>query len=275
MAPFKNKVQLYFLVLLVCLIIPVKGFSDDTLVTNRLPVKTITLAVASNFSKMMSEIAILFEQKYQDSQLIVVSGSSGKLYAQIHHGAPYDVFLSADQDKPGRLIKEGLAIETSQFTYASGVLVLWSANATLIDNSADILKSNAFKKLALANSKLAPYGLAAEQVLNSMGIKDRTRAKWVQAENIAQAYQFVASKNAEIGFVAKSQVWEAGRLKHGSAWLISPEFYSAIKQDAVILKKTNNMELSLQLMNFLQSESVLNMLEQNGYQTNSKKSKSL
>lgn len=233
----------------------------------RVNAEKITVAVASNFMLVFEALITDFERLNLGSEVVLVSGSSGKIYAQIKHGAPFDIFMSADQDKPLRLVKEGLAIPETRFTYAVGSLVLWSANSDLINNSGDILKKSAFNKLALANSKLAPYGLAAEQVLAQLGILDASRSKWVQGENIAQTYQFVETKNADLGFVAKSQVWKRGRLVSGSAWVIPPELYSGIKQDAVTLKAAKNNKLAKKMMYYLQSSEVRSKIEAYGYQS--------
>lgn len=257
MVPTTN-IQCFLFAFLIFILLPFQRASAGEL----------KVALASNFSMVMAEIVEQFGAKNEGSELILISGSSGKLYAQIKHGAPFDVFFSADQDKPDRLIKEGLAMPDSQFTYALGSLVLWSANTASINGSSEILEKHGFNKLALANAKLAPYGLASEQVLKNKGLEVTTRHKWIKAENIAQAYQFVASGNADIGFVAKSQVWNNGRLKFGSVWLIDADLYSPIKQDAVILKSTKNLKLATKLMNFIRSQDVQNKIEQFGYQAN-------
>ena len=226
----------------------------------------LTVAVASNFSPILESLASDFEALYEGVELIVISGSSGKIYAQIIHGAPFDAFMSADQDKPLRLVEEGLAAPETRFTYAVGELVLWSAAPELIINEGT-LRALAYNKLALANSKLAPYGLAAEEVLDRLGVLMSSRAKWVQGENISQTYQFVSSGNAELGFVSKSQVWKNGYLLSGSVWLIPSELYSPIKQDAVILKNTKNRQLAEKFMQFLKTPLVRNKIEMYGYQT--------
>tara|TARA_R110001592_G_scaffold69367_5_gene212580 strand:+ start:1253 stop:2053 length:801 start_codon:yes stop_codon:yes gene_type:complete len=234
--------------------------------TSKLHAQELMVAVASNFSTVMYDLMKDFE-KIDKSKVILITGSSGKLYAQIKQGAPFDVLLSADQDKPTRLINEGIAVPNSQFTYATGSLVLWSAHEGLIRGDEGVLISSSFNKLALANSKLAPYGLAAEQVLTKLGLEKKTRLSWVQGENISQAYQFVASGNADLGFVAKSQVWANNQLIKGSVWLIPTDLYEPIKQDSVIIKSTRNIELAKKLMNFLQSKSIQEKIEKFGYQS--------
>jgi molybdate transport system substrate-binding protein len=231
----------------------------------------LMIAVASNFSTVMYDLLNDFEKSDTDTdkaKVVLITGSSGKLYAQIKQGAPFDILLSADQDKPHRLINEGLAVPNTQFTYAIGSLVLWSANQKLIKANEEVLLKGVFNKIALANSKLAPYGLAAEQVLTKLGLEQTTRVNWVQGENISQTYQFVASGNAGLGFVAKSQVWGKNRLINGSVWLIPAHFYDPIKQDAVLLKKTKNIQLAKKMMSFLQSKAVQDKIEKYGYQPN-------
>lgn len=235
--------------------------------SSRANTQTITLAVASNFSVVLENLLNDFESLNPDVKTVLVSGSSGKIYAQIRHGAPFDIFMSADQDKPLKLIEEGIAIPDTRFTYAIGSLILWSANPDLINNTNQALMALAFNKLALANSRLAPYGFAAEEVLGKLGLLSSSRSKWVQGENIAQAYQFVKTRNADLGFVAQSQVWKHNRLISGSAWKIPTELYSPIKQDTVILKNAKNIELAKKVMLFLQTAEVRHKIESFGYQS--------
>ncbi len=255
MIRFKSKIVIVLASLVVCIV--------------QVRAETITVAVASNFSVVLEELIQDFESLNRASKIVLVSGSSGKLYAQIKHGAPFDLFMSADQDKPIKLIEEGLAIAESRFTYAVGSLVLWSADSKRIDNSSSVLENLEFNKLALANSKLAPYGWAAENVLNQLNLLNSSHSKWVQGENIAQTYQFVETRNADIGFIAKSQVWKNGSLKSGSVWLIPHKLYTPIKQDAVLLKASRNSELAKKMMHFLQTPEVSLKIESFGYQAQS------
>lgn len=232
----------------------------------RVEASKLTVAVASNFAPVFEELIPDFESLHKQSDVIVISGSSGKIYSQIRHGAPFDIFMSADEDKPLRLIQEGLANSDAPLIYALGKLVLWSAEPKLIIGP-NTLQQSGYHKLALANSKLAPYGLAAEQVLDQLGLLKSSRSKWVQGENISQTYQFVASKNADLGFVAKAQVWKRDQLVSGSAWLIPAELYTPIKQGAVILKKTKHIDLAKHMMSFLQKPSVRRKIEMYGYDT--------
>ena len=225
----------------------------------------LMVAVASNFSQPMQQIVRVFEQTHQH-KVVLVFGSSGKIFAQIINGAPFDVFLSADQAKPQALIERDLAISASHFTYALGVLALWSADPQKIANNSDVLVQGKFNKLALANPKLAPYGLAATDVLSNMQLTDTTQLRWVQGENIAQTYQFVASHNADIGFVALAQIMQNGALSHGSAWIIPASLYNPIKQDAVILQRAKNNSAAKDLMDFMSSPSATSIIQSFGYE---------
>lgn len=224
----------------------------------------ILVATASNFAPVLRELIADFEARTTEGIALVMS-SSGKIYAQIVQGAPYDIFLSADTDKPERLEQAGLVVPGSRFTYARGSLVLWSANPDLLTNSLQSLIDGGFTKIALANSKLAPYGQAAEEVLAALGLLDSTRHKWVRGDNVAQAYQFIDSGSVPLGFVAKSQIWQEGRLKKGSVWYIPSSYYSAIKQDAVVLKQSKNQKLAAKFMAFLASERTRKILTNYGY----------
>lgn len=226
----------------------------------------IYLAVATNFTAAMKEIVSKFEQSHEH-KVISSFGSSGKIYAQIKHGAPFQVFLSADQTKPELLEKEGLTLSGSRFTYAIGALALWSFKPDFIGSDFTQLKINNFNKLALANPKLAPYGVAALEVLDALKLKELTEAKWVQGENIAQTYQFVATGNADLGFVALSQIMNKGHIQAGSSFIIPRELYSPIRQDAVLLKRAQNSAGAKALHDYLKSAEAKNILHAFGYQT--------
>ncbi|HJW02467.1 MAG TPA: molybdate ABC transporter substrate-binding protein [Azospira sp.] len=197
----------------------------------------VQVAVAANFTAPMQKIAAQFE-KDTGHKAVLSFGATGKFYAQIKNGAPFEVLLAADDETPARLEKEGAALAGSRSTYAIGKLVLWSAKPAVVDAQGAVLKQGAFDHLSIANPKLAPYGLAAVETLKALGAYDALAPKLVQAENIAQAYQFVATGNALLGFVAYSQVLdEMGQLKSGSVWLVPAKLYSPIRQDGVILEK--------------------------------------
>jgi len=192
------------------------------------------IAVASNFAPTIKKLAAVY-QANSGHQIQLAFGSTGKHYAQIHHGAPFDAFFAADIRRAQLLEKEGRIISRSRFTYAIGQLVLWSTDPSMIKNDA-ILDRGAFRHLAMANPKLAPYGQAAEEFLLASGRRERLNARLVFAENITQAYQFVASGNAELGFVAWSQLKRPGQAITGSWWPIPQNTYTPIEQQAVLLK---------------------------------------
>lgn len=224
----------------------------------------ISVAVAANFSAPMNAIAKEFS-KDTGHQLLVSTGSSGKLYVQIKNGAPFEVLLSADSEIPARLEHEGLAVAGSRFTYATGALVLWSADPTLVDAQGQILRKNNFAKLAIADPKLAPYGKAALDALTALGQLDAVRSKFVTGENIAQTYQFVASGNAELGFVAMSQVMKDGQLNSGSAWVVPQKLHAPIRQDAVILNMGKNSTAVNLLMSYLKTDKAREIMKSFGY----------
>lgn len=227
----------------------------------------ITVAVASNFTHTIKILVDCFEDE-TGAEVRVVSGSSGKLYAQISHGAPFDIFLSADQTKPEVLVASEEVVADSQFTYAVGALALWSARTSLIDGKGNILKHGEFHKLALANPKLAPYGKAAVEVLKNLGLADETRGKWVQGENISQTYQFVATGNADLGFVALSQLKGDKSRPEGSTWVVPKHLYSPIRQDAVLLKRGDTNETARAFMTFLRSEKARRVIGSTDYNVN-------
>tara|TARA_R110002167_G_scaffold42935_14_gene130070 strand:+ start:15201 stop:15977 length:777 start_codon:yes stop_codon:yes gene_type:complete len=225
----------------------------------------LTLAVASNFNLAMQHLVTEYEAMHK-TPLQVSFASSGKLYAQIVNGAPFDIFLSADQTKPQALIDRQLAVASSRFTYAYGSLALWSAKPELVDSQGQVLHSNTYIKLAFANPKLAPYGVAAMDVLAQLGLLVATQQRWVQGENISQTYQFVATQNADLGFVALSQIMYKGQLSSGSAWVVPTTLYAPIKQDALILNRSAHKAIASEFMAFLQSPEALAILQNFGYQ---------
>ncbi len=196
----------------------------------------VSVAVAANFTAPMQKIAADFE-KDTGHKAQLIFGATGKFYAQIKNGAPFEVFLSADDETPVKLEKEGAAVSGSHFTYAIGRLVLWSAKPGYVDNQGEMLKHNSFAHLALANPRTAPYGVAGQEVLKKLGLLEAIQPKIVQGENIAQTHQFVSTGNAELGFVALSQVYKDGKITTGSAWIIPSSMHQQIRQDAVLLTK--------------------------------------
>lgn len=226
--------------------------------------EVVTVAVASNFTAAMTAIADAFHEK-TGRQVSLAFGSSGKLFAQIAHGAPFHLFFSADQAKPRALVKQGLAVADSEFTYATGALALWSADPERVDSQGRILAQGDYQNIAFANPRLAPYGAAALEVLRARGLVEKTRPKWVQGENIAQTFQFVASGNAEIGFVALSQVMKNGHFTKGSGWVVPESLYAPIKQDAVLLKLGENSKLARSFLAFVHSKAAAQIIRSYGY----------
>lgn len=224
----------------------------------------LNVAVAANFTAPMQKIAAAFE-KETGHKLALSFGSTGKFYAQIRNGAPFEVLFAADQETPARLEQEGQGVAGTRFTYATGKLVLWSKQPGLIDDKGEVLRTGSFERLALADPKLAPYGAAAMQTLNQLGLADALAGKLVQGESIGQAYQFVATRNAPLGFVALSQVYAEGRLTEGSAWMVPEALYTPIRQDALILATGRDNAAAADLMRYLQGEAAQAVIRSYGY----------
>lgn len=250
-------------------------FFASTLLSAMTHADTVRVAAASNFIAPMKNLVDVFQASTTHS-IKVSHGSSGKLFAQISQGAPFDLFLSADQDKPERLLSNGLAISGTDFRYARGQLALLSAHARQIKKhppdiinkkalSIDLLKqlkSAGFNRLAIANPKLAPYGASAQQFLIAQGLLDAVKDKLVFGENIAQTYQFVYSGSADLGLVAHSQ------LKEGDLYTLLPlEQYPAISQQAVLLKHGQDKIAAKEFMHFLQSAKARVIIRSYGYHT--------
>ncbi|MCH4870579.1 MULTISPECIES: molybdate ABC transporter substrate-binding protein [Pseudomonas] len=225
----------------------------------------VQVAVAANFTAPIQAIASEFE-KDTGHKLIAAYGATGQFYTQIKNGAPFEVFLAADDSTPEKLEKEGDIVPGSRFTYAIGTLALWSAKDGYVDDAGKVLEKNQFKHLSIANPKAAPYGLAATQVLAKLGLTDKVKDKIVEGQNITQAYQFVSTGNAELGFVALSQIFKDGKVSHGSAWIIPETMHDPIKQDAVILKKGENNPAAKALTEYLKGPKAEAIIKSYGYQ---------
>lgn len=225
---------------------------------------TVTAAVAANFTRPMQAIAERFEAE-TGHQLRLSFGSSGQLFAQIQNGAPFDVFLSADQTKPQALIDSGDALADSRFTYAVGALALWSSTPDRFSDGEALLRSGDFNRLAIANPRLAPYGVAAVEVLHRLGLNEQLADQIIQGQNIAQTHQFVATGNADLGLVALSQLIENGRAASGSAWIIPANYYRPIRQDAVLLNRAHDNAAARALLDFLRSDTTQELIESYGY----------
>ncbi len=220
----------------------------------------VKVAVAANFTAVMNEIAPAFEAD-SGHDTVVSYGSTGKLYAQITQGAPFEVFLAADQARPQRLVEAGRA--EPAFTYAIGELVLWSSDPDRIgDDGAAVLRAGDYRYLAIANPKTAPYGAAAVQILEALGLRQATAARLVQGNNIAQTYQFVLTKNAELGFVARSQVVLDAR---GSRWIPPQSLYDPIRQDGVRLTQGQDNPAAQAFVRYLQGPEARAVIRKYGY----------
>lgn len=228
--------------------------------------ETVSVAVAANFTAPMQAIAVEFE-KTTGYKAELAFGSSGKFFAQIKNGAPFQVFLSADDKKPKKLEEDGLAVAGSRFTYALGSLVLWSAEPGYLDaaDAKRILRQATFEHLALASPKLAPYGAAAIETLQNLKLLEALRPKFVLGENVSQTYQFIATGNAQLGFVALSQVIKDGTIGTGSGWIVPAELHSPIRQDAVLLTNGKNSSAAKALMDYLKSEQATIIIKSYGY----------
>lgn len=224
----------------------------------------IKVAVASNFTAPMKQIAALF-QKQSGHTVMLSFGSTGKLYAQIKNGAPYDIFVAADVKTPQRLDQDGMTVAGSRFVYALGQLVLWSVQPGVVEDKGEVLRQGHFAKLAIADPKLAPYGLAAKQTLMALGVWNTLQAKLVLGENITQAWQFVATENAKLGFVALSQVMKFGHVTRGSWWIVPAKLHQPIRQSAVLLSVTKNNASAQAFLAFLQGKQARAIIRDFGY----------
>lgn len=223
----------------------------------------IRVAVASNFSEAIKALSTRFEEQ-TGHRVVLIMGSTGKHYAQIKHGAPYDLFFAADSARPKLLDEEGVSIPLSRFTYAVGRLVLWSPKQGVVNEGLSVLRQQKFRYLALANPKLAPYGAAAREILQEHGLWHELQRKMVKGENVGQAFQFVQSGNAELGFVAYSQVKAKAGAVQGSVWVIPESLYHPIEQQAVLLKDNT---VARDYITFIRSDESKMLIENFGYHT--------
>ena len=218
------------------------------------------VAVAANFTDAAKEIAALFKTK-TGHDAVLSFGSSGLFYTEIKQGAPFQVFLSADAERPQKLADEGFALPQSRFTYAIGKLVLWSKDPNAI-KGVDTLKANAFSKLSIADPNSAPYGVAAIETLKALEIYQSVEKKIVMGASIAQAFQFIETGNAELGFVALSQLINT---QSGSRWMVPQNLYSEIRQDAILLKSGEQNEAAKAFLDFLKSPDARSIITKFGY----------
>ena len=222
------------------------------------------VAVAANFASPARKLADQFMQR-TGHRLALSSGSTGKFYAQIKNGAPFDAFLSADDETPRRMEKEKLAVAGSRFTYAVGKLVLWSPKAGMVDDKGNVLRARAFNRLAIANPRLAPYGAAAKEAMEKLDVWQALQKKLVQGENIAQTYQFVSSGNADLGFIALSQLRERGEGRPGSNWVVPAELHAPLHQDAVLLERGASNSAARDFLSYLRSPAARELIRAVGY----------
>lgn len=225
----------------------------------------VQVAVAANFAGPMERIAAAF-QRDTGHKAIVASGATGKFYAQIRNGAPFEVLLAADDEIPAKLETEGHAVAGSRFTYATGRLVLWSAKEGVVDANGAVLKTGNYQHLAIANPKTAPYGAAAVATLDKLGLGATVQPRIVQGENIAQAWQFASTGNAELGFVAQSQVWRDGKFTSGSGWIVPSAMHDPIRQDAALLAKGAKNPAAEALLHYLKGDKAKAMIRAYGYE---------
>lgn len=225
----------------------------------------VQVAVAANFTAPIQAIAKDFEAD-TGHKLVAAYGATGQFYTQIKNGAPFEVFLAADDSTPAKLESEGDTVKGSRFTYAVGTLALWSAKEGYVDSQGQVLKANQYQHLSIANPKAAPYGLAATQVLDKLKLTEATQAKIVEGQNITQAYQFVSTGNAELGFVALSQIFKDGKVTSGSAWIVPANLHDPIKQDAVILTKGKDSAAAKALVQYLKGPKAAAIIKSYGYE---------
>ena len=223
----------------------------------------IRVAAASNFRDALTELSEQFEHESANT-ITQIYGSSGKQFAQISNGAPFDVFLSADAERPRRLETEGLAVSGTRVTYALGRLALWSMDPGMVDRNGQVLRSDRFRHIALANPELAPYGIAAQQSLQALGVWDSMEKRRVLGENVGQAFQFVRTGNAELGLVAWSQLVAHNRLDAGSHWLVPRSLHHPIEQQAVLISDTH---AAREFIAYLQSDQARTIIRAHGYET--------
>ena len=195
----------------------------------------IKIAVATNFAAAMNDIVERFEQRSAHT-VLVSSGSTGNHYAQIKNGAPFEAFFSADSERPRLLENEGNAVAGSRFLYAVGRLVLWSPEPGYVDDQGRVLEAGEFRRLSIANPQLAPYGAAAREILIARGLWERLMPRLATGQDIGQAYAFVQTRNAELGFVALAQLRQPGKQIEGSYWLVPESLHRPIAQEAVLLR---------------------------------------
>jgi molybdate transport system substrate-binding protein len=225
----------------------------------------VQVAVAANFMVPMQKIAAAFERE-TGHKAVLSFGSTGRIYAQVRNGAPFDVLVSADDETPLRLEQEGRTVPGTRFTYAVGRLVLWSAMPGVVDDQGAVLRRPGDSKIAIADPRLAPYGAAAAQAMHELGLAKALQPRLVQGDSIAQAHQFVATGNAPMGFVALSQVMADGRIARGSAWIVPAQLHEPLRQDAVLLAAGRDNPAARALLAWLRSDAARVIIRAHGYE---------
>ena len=225
----------------------------------------VQVAVAANFTAPARALAEVFART-TGHEARLSFGATGAFYTQIKNGAPFDVLLAADDERPARLEKEGDTVPGSRFTYATGQLVLWSAKPGLVDDEGAVLKHGQFGKIAIANPKNAPYGAAAAEAMEKLGLAATLQPKLVTGESIGQTFNFIATGNAELGFVALAQVLEGGKLKSGSMWVVPAQYHAPIIQDAVILNRAASNPAAKAWMELLKTPQSKALIRSYGYE---------
>ena len=226
--------------------------------------EVVQIAVAANFTAPARALAEVFART-TGHEAKLSFGATGAFYTQIKNGAPFDVLLAADNERPARLEKEGDTVPGSRFTYATGQLVLWSAKPGLVDDEGAVLKHGQFGKIAIANPKNAPYGAAAVEAMEKLGLAATLQPKLVTGESIGQTYNFIATGNAELGFVALAQVLDGGKLKSGSMWVVPAQYHAPIIQDAVILNRAASNPAAKAWMELLKTPQSKELIRSYGY----------
>ena len=224
----------------------------------------VNAAVAANFTVPVQQIAALFE-KETGNTVKFSFGSTGKFYSQIKEGAPFDVLLAADEKTPKLMEKEGLGVADTRFVYAVGKLVLWSAKPGFVDDKGAVLSKGSYNKIAYADPKLAPYGLAAQETLQKLNLWEGVKSKMVTGESITQTYQFAATGNAEIAFIALSQITKDGKVSDGSWWIVPADLYTPITQAAIMVTSAKDKAASQAFLKYLKSEKALAIIRSFGY----------
>ena len=225
----------------------------------------VNAAVAANFTAPVQQIVEQF-QKESGNTVKLSFGSTGKFYTQIKEGAPFDVFLAADEKTPNLLVQEGLAVANTHFVYALGKLVLWSAKPGFVDDNGAVLSKGSYSKLSYADPKLAPYGFAAQETLQKLNLWDKVQSKLVTGESISQAHQFAATGNAELSFIALSQITKNGKVTEGSWWLVPENLYTPIKQGAVMLSSAKDKVAAQAFLTYLKSDKAVAIIRSYGYE---------